>query len=153
MSDYSELKRRALASLECRSAIFQKEFDTEFERAAQPGVIWGLIGELEVADKVIAERNRLLSAIPACPVHGQCVPHAIELVEKAVFMLKELKAENEALRRGIDPKWAMMDQEILINHLRHNTNFDADKFDAMIRFAVESAQYVELYPAAERPDV
>lgn len=60
-----------------------------------------LLEEINIADKIIAERDRLISAIPACPVHGQCVPHAIEWVEKAVLMMRILKAENEALRRGM----------------------------------------------------
>lgn len=59
----------------------------------------------------------------------------------------ELKAEVEVLRRGIDPSWANMDQSILVDFLRHNTNFCADKFNGMIQFAVESAQYVELHPS------
>ena len=61
----------------------------------------------------------------------------------------ELKRENEELRRGIDPKWSMMDQSVLVSFLREQTNFCADKFDAMIQFAVESAQYVELNPSKE----
>lgn len=61
----------------------------------------------------------------------------------------QLKAENEALRRGIDPSWSTMDQSILVEFLRHNTTFCADKFNAMIQFAVESAQYVELNPSKE----
>lgn len=55
-------------------------------------------GDMRQADKIISERNRLLDAIPACPVHGQCVPHAIEWVEKVLLVMKELKAENEILR-------------------------------------------------------
>lgn len=39
--------------------------------------------ELAISDRIIAERGRLLEAIPACPRHGdQCVPHAIEIVEQ-----------------------------------------------------------------------
>ena len=53
---------------------------------------------IEIHNKIIAERNRLLDAIPACPVHGQCVPHAIEWVEKALLVMRELKAENERLK-------------------------------------------------------
>lgn len=63
--------------------------------------VLALLDEIETGDKIIIERNRLLDAIPACPVHGQCVPHAIEWVEKAMLMMRELKAENEALRKGM----------------------------------------------------
>jgi hypothetical protein len=39
--------------------------------------------ELAVTNKLLDERNRLLDAIPECPVHGrQCVPHAIEWVKE-----------------------------------------------------------------------
>ena len=38
--------------------------------------------ELEVTDKLLAERQRVLDAIPECPSHGKCVPHAIEWIEK-----------------------------------------------------------------------
>jgi len=39
--------------------------------------------ELEITTKLVAERTRLLKAIPPCEVHGtECVPHAIEWVEK-----------------------------------------------------------------------
>ena len=48
---------------------------------------------LDVTDKLLAERNRVVDVIPDCPVHGpQCVPHAVEWVEKA-------QAELERLRR------------------------------------------------------
>ena len=38
---------------------------------------------LEITTKLLEERTRLLKAIPPCEVHGtECVPHAIEWVEK-----------------------------------------------------------------------
>ena len=61
----------------------------------------------------------------------------------------QIKAENEALRRGIDPKWASMDQTFVIEFLRHRSVFDAENIDRMIQFAVESAQYVQLNPSKE----
>jgi len=34
------------------------------------------------SEKVLAERTRVLEAIPECPLHGKhCVPYAIEWVE------------------------------------------------------------------------
>lgn len=86
MTSRSELKRMA----ECAMGF------TNMSLA--PDVVLGLIEEIDVADKIIAERNRLLDAIPACPVHGQCVPHAIEWVEKSMLVMRELKAENDSLR-------------------------------------------------------
>ncbi|KKK77394.1 hypothetical protein LCGC14_2854040, partial [marine sediment metagenome] len=38
--------------------------------------------ELDVTNKLLEERNRLLNAIPECPEHGaQCVPHGIEYLD------------------------------------------------------------------------
>lgn len=40
--------------------------------------------ELDITDKLLAERERVLRAIPECPVHGAgCVPHALEWIERA----------------------------------------------------------------------
>lgn len=38
--------------------------------------------ELEVTDKLLNERQRVLDAIPECKSHGKCVPHAIEWIEE-----------------------------------------------------------------------
>lgn len=35
----------------------------------------------EIGDKIIADRNRVLDALP-CPIHGQCVPHALEEIAR-----------------------------------------------------------------------
>jgi len=38
--------------------------------------------ELEVTDNLLAERNRVMEAIPPCSIHGhQCVPHALDWIE------------------------------------------------------------------------
>lgn len=38
--------------------------------------------ELDITDKLLAARERVLDAIPPCPVHGsQCIPHALEWIE------------------------------------------------------------------------
>lgn len=42
--------------------------------------------ELEVTDRLLQERDRLLRAIPECPVHGACVPHALEWVKRAKML-------------------------------------------------------------------
>jgi hypothetical protein len=46
--------------------------------------------ELNVTDKLLDERNRVMEAIPECESHGhQCVPHAIQWVEEAKKKLGE----------------------------------------------------------------
>lgn len=48
-----------------------------------------LESELTVTNKLLADRDRLLKAIPSCVAHGdQCVPHAIEWVEQVKTLAK-----------------------------------------------------------------
>jgi len=37
--------------------------------------------EIEVLEKLVDERNRILDVLP-CPVHGQCVPYVLDFIEK-----------------------------------------------------------------------
>ncbi len=50
--------------------------------------------ELEVSDKIIYERDRLLDELP-CKLHGRCVPHAIEEVRA----LRKIYDAAAALRK------------------------------------------------------
>jgi len=52
---------------------------------------------------------------------------------------EQLKKEIAAMKAGIDPKWGLMDQSILVDYLREQTNFCAEKFDGIIQFAVDAA--------------
>lgn len=47
--------------------------------------------EIEVDDYIIKDLERLLAAIPECPVHGACIPYALEWVEK-------IRTENANLK-------------------------------------------------------
>jgi hypothetical protein len=51
---------------------------------APPATEAKLREELDIANKLIAERDRILEEFP-CPEHGKCVPHVLELLrnEKA----------------------------------------------------------------------
>ena len=52
--------------------------------------IEALAKEIKVDDELLAERDRLLDAIPACEAHGnRCVPHAIEWVRAALAAKEE----------------------------------------------------------------
>jgi hypothetical protein len=45
--------------------------------------------EIDINDKLLAERERVLNEIPACPVHGNsCIPHALEWIEKTKAALE-----------------------------------------------------------------
>ncbi len=51
----------------------------------KPLAIDELIDLLNVNEKLLAERQRVLDTIPECPVHGSnCVPHAIYWVRQRV---------------------------------------------------------------------
>ncbi len=39
--------------------------------------------ELRLTNELLATSDRVLNAVPECPVHGPCVPHAVEWIEKA----------------------------------------------------------------------
>lgn len=51
----------------------------------------GLRAELEITNKLLDERNRLLDAIPKCNVHGACIPHAIEWVKSTNRYIEDLE--------------------------------------------------------------
>jgi len=38
--------------------------------------------ELEVSNGLLKDRDALLNAIPLCPAHGLCFPHALEWIEQ-----------------------------------------------------------------------
>jgi len=47
-----------------------------------------LEAELKVSEELLEDREDLLEAIPQCPVHGKCMPHAIEWIEEAKNLAK-----------------------------------------------------------------
>lgn len=55
--------------------------------------------ELDVTDKLLEQRERLLRAIPECPEHGAgCVPHALEWIERAKAALAAYPLERNVRR-------------------------------------------------------
>jgi len=48
----------------------------------KPMTVDEIVSALNVNERLLHERQRLLDSIPECDVHGSCVPHAIEWVEK-----------------------------------------------------------------------
>jgi len=55
--------------------------------------------ELDIANKLLTERQRVLDAIPPCSMHGACVPHALEWIER----MKMLEAISGAASKSCDP--------------------------------------------------
>jgi len=37
--------------------------------------------ELAITDERLASLEKLLDAIPECPIHGRCVPHALDWIK------------------------------------------------------------------------
>lgn len=85
---------KTLAELEATAESIADFCETRKDQEAAEAAIKALVRELhgriseleeEVAvdNKLLAERDRLLDAIPACSAHGdKCIPHAIEWVRE-----------------------------------------------------------------------
>lgn len=50
--------------------------------------------ELEINNKLLKTYERLLDAIPECPIHGKCVPHALIWIEKMKKISNESNGSN-----------------------------------------------------------
>lgn len=44
--------------------------------------------ELKVSDDLLKGRDQLLESIPECPIHGKCVPHALEWISQVKTLAK-----------------------------------------------------------------
>ena len=48
-----------------------------------------LKAEMRVSDELLEDRNRILKSIPPCEAHGdQCIPHAMEWIQKVKTLAK-----------------------------------------------------------------
>lgn len=86
--------RAALAETQDKLIDAERDRDT-YRTVADTAIAAGeeLRAELEVTNKLLDERNRLLGHIPGCGVHGACIPHAIEWVQA----FKDLEAQRDRL--------------------------------------------------------
>lgn len=57
-----------------------------------------LESELEITNKLLDDRNAVLSKIPECPVHGFCLSHFADWIESA----KRWEAENAELSAKLE---------------------------------------------------
>lgn len=60
-----------------------------------------LYEEVELDNKIIAERDKILKANP-CPVHGECVPYVMEKIKKLEQDNTRLRAVADSAREVID---------------------------------------------------
>lgn len=75
----AEVKRLRGIQAECDTWYGRWVQMRERFELAQKQII-SLKEEIAVSDLLIAERNRILKAY-LCPVHGECVPHVLDLLE------------------------------------------------------------------------
>jgi hypothetical protein len=53
--------------------------------------------ELRVTDQLLSERQKLLDAIPPCPEHGGCLPHALDWIARARLAMDDSPTEARYL--------------------------------------------------------
>ncbi len=61
--------------------------DAQLIRKLQQRII-ELEKELVITEEIMNNYHRVLKAVPECPVHGECVPYAVEWIEKAKTKLE-----------------------------------------------------------------
>jgi hypothetical protein len=71
MTDYSNLKQLALASLECQVPTHQLAHDYAFQLAAKPGLIWQLIEKYEALQRTIASAQSVVEGDLAATYRDQ----------------------------------------------------------------------------------
>lgn len=78
-----------------------------------------------VTEKLLEERQRVLDAIPECPVHGKCVPHALEWIEKAKASLSAPQDEGWVKKEKVinllndyaDTHWKLTEPSLMVEDL------------------------------------
>lgn len=92
--------------------------------------------EIEVDNKLLAERNRVLDAIPECPSHGsECIPHAMEWIAETCDENERLRVALKQLRvtlRGI--------RLLAADDLRMGTRDNTEQIEADARAALEGKE-------------
>lgn len=68
----------------------------ELSRADLEQILRPPLTELEITEALLADdRQRVLDAIPPCPLHGAaCVPHALEWIERAKLVMTQTQANT-----------------------------------------------------------
>jgi len=76
--------------------------------------------EIAVDEKLLKGRDELLAAIPQCPDHGPCIPHALEWIAKARAAEAEL-AYYKLRWPEIDADWKVQNLQRHLEALRDQT--------------------------------
>lgn len=87
-----------------------------------------LKNELKVTEELLNDRQRLLDAIPECPVHGKCIPYALEWIEKYKQDPSYTKCQVDAIRADEFAKGYYSAKEQVTDCLNLNSN-DTGKED------------------------
>lgn len=61
----------------------QRYFELDGELGAMRSRAAHLEIELELTDKLYNDMRRVIQAIPECPEHGECIPHAMDWIERS----------------------------------------------------------------------
>lgn len=81
---------------------FEKELNIIIEKSLEK-----VKHELEITEKLLNERQQVINAIPECELHGgNCVPHALEWIEKQ----KTIKTALEILNQ-VEPNGELLDTD------------------------------------------
>jgi len=67
--------------------------------------------ELELTDKLLNERQKLLDAIPECEAHGSCVPHALEWIENMKTLKQKILELQQYYLGGDCESWCWMKEK------------------------------------------
>ena len=79
-----------------------------------------LLEELRTTDWLLNERQKLLTVIPECEMHGLCVPHALEWVKEA----KKKIIENEQLQAELAE---LKPQAMLLRRFLNNSTTEVER--------------------------
>ena len=68
----------------------------QFEQWLETATAEELRQHIRTTESVLAERDRVLEAIPECPLHGnQCVPHALEWINARIKEGSECEDDDD----------------------------------------------------------
>ena len=93
--------------------LLEKEIKTHLPpNPAAQQAISAIKAHLRIMDILLADRQRILEAIPECAVHGLCVPHALDWIEQAAQAMAnktEVQTHNNDSSKAADCKSILLD--------------------------------------------
>lgn len=88
--------------------VLRSSYDRLYEhRLELEQEIAELKAEIATDERLLEGRETLLDAIPECPLHGPCIPHALDWikgVKAAEAKLEEVRAQRDRLESRIEER-------------------------------------------------